>query len=113
MLEEDGVDDDTSDSDIVSVLKKRSAKLSSLILCRGKSGICQIAPAARQPGKVRQVGLGGLRQSRVRTTCYGTDRSRPDCDKRGSGDSENEVVKLVTQHLSAVTLQVLSFLTRS
>ena len=32
------------------------------------------------------------------------DRSQPDCDKRGSGDSENEVVKLVTQHLSAVTL---------
>lgn len=32
------------------------------------------------------------------------DRSRPGCDKRASGDLESTVVKLVTQHLSAITL---------
>ncbi|KAN0066809.1 hypothetical protein V8E54_015098 [Elaphomyces granulatus] len=32
------------------------------------------------------------------------DRKRPDCDDRESGDKENEVMRLATQHLSAVTL---------
>lgn len=31
------------------------------------------------------------------------DRKRPDCDDRESGDKENEVMRLATQHLSAVT----------
>jgi hypothetical protein len=32
------------------------------------------------------------------------DRKPPDCDDRESGDKENEVMRLATQHLSAVTL---------
>ncbi|KAN0078875.1 hypothetical protein V8E54_005388 [Elaphomyces granulatus] len=32
------------------------------------------------------------------------DRKRPDCDDRESGNKEDEVMRLVTRHLSAVTL---------